>query len=90
LTGYYSDFTTTTYLVTSGISPGSVFRFRVRGKNMWGWGSYSAILDVTPSAAPAAPAAVATSVELGAGDVVFDWTAPDDNSAAITAYRIEI
>lgn len=57
---------------------------------MWGWGPYSALLNVTPSAAPDQMAPVVTSVELSAGDVVFNWTAPNNNSAEITAYKIEI
>jgi hypothetical protein len=52
LIGYGADSTALTYTITSGISPGTAFRFRVRGKNRWGWGSYSAVLSATPSAAP--------------------------------------
>ena len=44
LTGYLSDFTPTTLTVTSGVQPGYVFSFRVRAKNMWGWGPFSTIL----------------------------------------------
>jgi hypothetical protein len=90
LAGYLADFTGTTLTVTSGIQPGAVFSFRVRGKNMWGWGPYSTVLQVAPSAAPDQPVAVVTSVNETTGDLVLTWTAPHDNSATITAYKIEI
>jgi hypothetical protein len=52
LVGYSSDFSAQTLTVTSGIQAGTVFKFRVRAKNMWGWGPFSAELSVTPSAVP--------------------------------------
>jgi hypothetical protein len=52
LVGYLSDFSATTFTVTSGISPGAQYGFRVRAKNMWGWGAYSEVLAVAPSAPP--------------------------------------
>ena len=90
LAGYSSDYTASSFTVTSDISPGQDFTFRIRGKNMWGWGPYSSLLTSSPSAVPAQMATVYTWIEAERGDVVFNWTAPADNSAAITAYKIEI
>jgi hypothetical protein len=89
LIGYGADSSATTYTVTSGISPGIDFLFRVRAKNMWGWGVYSAITTATPSALPDQMATVTTAVEATAGAVVLAWVAPNDNSSPITAYKIE-
>lgn len=57
---------------------------------MWGWGDYSEILVVTPSAAPDQMAPATTSIAAEAGAVRIGWAAPSDNSAAITQYKIEI
>lgn len=84
LVGYASDYSTTAYTVTSGVSAGIVFSFRVRAKNMWGWGDYSDVLVVTPSAAPDQMGAVVTGRSAATGAVLLVWTAPSDNSAAIT------
>jgi len=59
--GYGSDFTATTFTVVSGISPGIQFKFQVRAKNMWGWGPFSTVLTVTPSAKPDQMATVVTT-----------------------------
>jgi hypothetical protein len=90
LVGYASDYSSTTYTVTSGVSAGSLYRFRIRAKNMWGWGEYSDVLVVTPSAAPDKMDAIVTSIVAESGAVLLVWTAPSDNSAAITQYKVEI
>lgn len=90
LVGYASDYSSTTYTVTSGVSPGVVFSFRVRAKNMWGWGAFSEVLVVTPSAPPDQMAPVTTSIASDTGAVRIVWTAPSDNSAPITQYKVEI
>jgi hypothetical protein len=57
---------------------------------MWGWGDYSEVLVVTPSAAPDQMAAVVTTIVSETGDVQLAWTEPSDNSAEITQYKVEI
>jgi len=42
--GYLTDYTGLEFSVTEHIVRGQTFRFRLRAKNMWGWGAYS---DVT-------------------------------------------
>jgi hypothetical protein len=91
LVGYVSDFSETGFNITSGISPGAVFKFRVRAKNMWGWSSqYSDLLTVTPSAKPEQMAAVTTVIDSITGNVIVSWVEPEDNAATITEYSIEI
>jgi hypothetical protein len=41
LIGYLADFTGTQMQVTSKIQRGVRFIFRLRAKNIWGWGVYS-------------------------------------------------
>jgi hypothetical protein len=57
---------------------------------MWGWGPFSDVLVVTPSAPPDQMAPVTTSIASDTGAVRIVWTAPSDNSAPITQYKIEI
>jgi len=90
LVGYLSDFAATGFTVTSGISPGAEYRFRVRAKNMWGWGEYSSVLTAAPSAAPEQMGPVVTALEPTTGAVALSWTPPADNAAPITAYSIEV
>jgi hypothetical protein len=87
--GYGSDFAATTFTVVSGISPGIQFKFQVRAKNMWGWGPFSTVLPVTPSAKPDQMPTVVTTNDDQSGDVVMTWVIPSDNSSPITSYKIE-
>jgi hypothetical protein len=89
LVGAQSDYPSNSFNVTSNISPGVSYRFRVRAKNRWAWSSYSSIITAIPSAEPSQMAAVVTSVNTTSGWFVVTWTAPNNNSAAITKYKIE-
>lgn len=90
LVGYASDYPDAAYTITSGVSAGMVFSFRVRAKNMWGWGDYSDVLVVTPSAAPDQMDTLVTAIDADTGSIILLWSAPSDNSAAITQYKVEI
>lgn len=75
----------TTYTV-SGVSGGSSYRFKVRGKNIYGFGSFSTELVVTPSDVPG-KASIPTTANSGT-DVVVAWTAPSAHSSAIDSYQV--
>lgn len=74
----------------SSIIGGTNYQFRVRAKNYWGWGSYSATVTIKASTVPDQMAAAVTSIDSTTGGVKIEWTAPNSNSDAITAYKIEI
>lgn len=42
LTGEVSNYVDTAYIVTGGVVKGAAYRFRIRAKNIWGWGTYAA------------------------------------------------
>lgn len=44
--------TVTTYTISSGITSGSTYRFRVRARNIYGLGSFSSELSVLAAVAP--------------------------------------
>lgn len=51
LVGSSIDYTSTTYIVTT-VTVGTSYQFKVRAKNIWGWGPYSTVTTLTPSTAP--------------------------------------
>jgi len=53
LVGDLSDNPGTSYIVTNGIIRGETFSFRLRARNIWGWGARSAESQIVASRAPA-------------------------------------
>jgi large repetitive protein len=88
LRGEPSADTTTAYLLTTGVTAGAPYVFRLRASNALGWGAYSPTTTVTPSSVPAAMAAPTTAASSVYAQV--SWAPPDDNGAAVTAYRVLI
>mmetsp|Transcript_33982 Transcript_33982/g.25070 ORF Transcript_33982/g.25070 Transcript_33982/m.25070 type:complete len:194 (-) Transcript_33982:12-593(-) len=79
-----------TMTITNNIVAGQWYRFRVRAKNLHGWGSYSSEASIQAATAPDQMSTVTTSVDSTTGKVKIAWSAPDSNSATITEYLIEI
>lgn len=52
LVGYSPSSTGTSYTITSGITTGTSYLFRVRAKNIYGWGTYSDSASIKPSSVP--------------------------------------
>ncbi len=75
-----------------GRSPGTTYRYRVRNRNVNGWGGWSEVTgttDAVPVQAPAAPTGLEATAD-GPTTINLRWTAPTDNGgAAITGYKIE-
>lgn len=46
LIGLSTESTATTYTVTSGITGGTSYQFKVRAKNLYGFGDYSAVATI--------------------------------------------
>lgn len=88
--GYLSNSLATTYTVTENIVIGKDYQFRLRAKNIWGWGAYSTISTIKAARVPIQMSAPATSVDADSGDLVISWTQPDPQGSAITSYFIEI
>jgi len=82
LIGYPSNFLQTTYTVTAGITKGTAYRFRLRSKNVYGFGPFSPVAIVRSSDVPEMPIPVTTSIS--GVNVVITWVAPYDNSETIT------
>lgn len=79
-----------TALVTSNVESGSLYAFRVRAKNIFGWGPYSEPAIIQAAREPDQPLAPITSIDSSTGSVVITWQAPSARGDAITAYTVEI
>ena len=80
----------TSVIVSSGVVPGAQYAFRVRARNIFGWGPFSAVTYIQAACAPAAPLSAVTSIDPATGGVVITWTAPNNDGSVISAYLIEI
>jgi hypothetical protein len=52
LAGLTSDYTDAVYIVTSGVTAGTPYVFRVRAANAHGWGAFSPEVTVAASTYP--------------------------------------
>jgi hypothetical protein len=84
----YSEYTSTSYLLNSGVVAGTTYKFRLRAQNKWGFGGFSDIADIEASAAPGQVAAPTT--EISGTNARISWTTPDEFGSSITTYTIEI
>lgn len=71
----------------SGLDPGSTYYFRATATSLAGvvWGDVSSFTTATAPARPDPPVAVPLA---DVGSVRVSWTAPADNGATITGYRV--
>ena len=89
LLGHHTDTMQTQYVISTGINVNSVYNFRIRAKNMWGWGAWSSTLEVQPSARP-------STVDFDLynhsdGTVKIAWYEPDwHNTQVDREFKIEI
>jgi hypothetical protein len=85
LVGDPTDDTSLTYTVSSGLTAGDNYKFRLTAKNIYGWGVVSNQVTMTPLGVPTQPDPVTTTIS--ATNVKIEWTDPTStNGAAITAY----
>jgi hypothetical protein len=89
LVGFGSNSLATTFTLATGLTAGNSYYFRVRAKNLVGWGTtWSTSLLVIPSSVPDQ---VAVPVISTTGQYAkIAWSLPGHNGAAITAYKVVI
>lgn len=88
--GLSPDSIATNVIVSSNIESGTTYGFRVRARNIFGWGPYSAVTYIKAAREPDVPAAPTTSIDSETGGVEIAWIAPDERGDTITSYLIEI
>jgi hypothetical protein len=74
--------------VSSGITAGSSYYFKVRAKNIYGYGDFSTVTLIKASGTPS-QMAIPSTTNIGT-DVKIQWVAPNFNSGTLIAYRILI
>ena len=79
-----------TVIVSTNVESGSMYGFRVRARNVFGWGPYSQVTYIQAAREPDQPQAPVTSIDTLTGGVVITWVAPSARGDPITAYTIEI
>ena len=88
LLGNNIDTTALTFTVSSTLISGRTYNFKLRAKNIWGWGPFSNIIAIKASTYPSVMQPVTTSIDSTTGGVKIEWTAPSSNSDPITQYKI--
>lgn len=82
------DADVTTFTV-HGVTGGQPYRFRVRARNIYGYGPYSADTTVIPDDAPGKTSIPTVALDtVDATQVKISWDQPNDHSSTITAYEI--
>lgn len=89
LVGKTSSYLSTSYIVTSGITPGGTYAVRVSAYNAHGVGLASPLLTIIADAAPDQMAAPTSAID-SLVDVKITWAAADANSAPLDRYKVEI
>jgi hypothetical protein len=72
--------TATTFTLTSDITAGKTYYFRIRATNVHGSGTWSTTSTIKAAGIPTAPVVLVTSIVASTGKVRLDWTAPHDGS----------
>lgn len=88
LVGLLAPYTQASYVVTTGVTLGSTYKFKVRAQNVYGWGGYSPEFSIVASEAPAQMQVATTSIVGTAARI--SWVAPASNGEPITAYRVKV
>jgi hypothetical protein len=90
LVGASPDSTALTYTKSAGVAAATTYQFRVRARNVHGWGAYSDAVSIGATGVPHQMAAVVTSIDAATGGVKIAWTAAGTGGLAVDAYLIEI
>lgn len=80
--------TESSYMFSDGIVAGTLYQIRIRARNKYGYGTWSSILSTKAANVPGKPVAPSTSISNT--NVMISWIKPNEGSASITEYSIEI
>ncbi len=78
------------FTVTNGVVASQTYRFKVRARNLYGWGDFSFFTTVKAANKASIMSAPITSIDSATGHVKISWTAPNNNGDDITAYNVYI
>jgi hypothetical protein len=88
LVGLSTESTQLSFTVTTDVLANKAYKFRVRAKNLYGWGTYSSIQTIYTAQEPSKVTSITTT---NSGlDVIVAWDEPTTNYSPILEYAIEI
>ena len=82
-----SGITASSYLVT-GLSVGSLYSFKIQARNIFGFSSFSDIVQILAAQIPDKPLAPTTTFDRTT--VKITWAAPFEQGSPITGYQVFI
>jgi titin len=88
--GLSPAYSSTSIIITTGITAGASYQFKVRAQNIIDWGAFSSTTSIKAATTPSQMASVTTSIDSSTGGVKIAWVAPLDGSSTIDSYLIEI
>jgi len=73
------------------VTPGTLYEFRVRGRNVYGFGPWSELLTIQTGDRPDRMPPIETrNTGTGGFNIQIDWVEPGDNGYMIDDYELEI
>ncbi len=69
----------TSFTVTNGVLEGQDYKFKIRAKNIWGWGPFSPVATIRASTVPGSVPNIVTSYDSVSGDFKILWDQPRNN-----------
>ena len=78
----------TAFTVSNGVLGGNDYKFKVRARNIYGYGPYSAIATFKSSQEPAQITSDNIQTINAGLSVTITWSAPFDNEDTIIAYMV--
>lgn len=91
--GGSTPFLLTSHSITTGITQGGSYTFRISARNIEGFGPVSPTASVVAAASPdmmSAPLITVTRADPSNKNAKISWAAPNNNGATITDYLVEI
>jgi hypothetical protein len=74
--------TQTLFTVTNNILEGQYYKFKIRAKNIWGWGAFSPVVTIRASTFPSVVVPITTSYDVSGG-VKIEWAQTRNNGDPI-------
>jgi hypothetical protein len=87
LTGLSTEFTDLQSTVTDYITRGVTYVFRIRARNVWGWGPYGNYVAIQAARRPLPITGISSTITNN-GDFLASWVPADDQGSPVTSYTV--
>lgn len=86
LVGWSTPYLHPSFIVTSGVTAGALYKFKYRARNVYGWGPFSEEVTIKAARQPEQMLPIETVIENNF--VKVSWEYPTDNSDTVSEYEI--